>query len=449
MPSITIEKTEEMNENKALPHGWVECELKDLSACPKNDIVDGPFGSNLKASEYINEGVPIIRLQNIDRVKFVNKNIKFVSARKANQLSRHSYKKGDIVITKLGVPLGKACIIPDYFNDGIIVADVVRIRLNENHINKFFICYALNSETVSNYLKILTKGTTRPRVNLNHVREIPILLPPLREQERIVEKIEELFSDIDDGIKTLEKTKLQIKQYRQSVLKSAFEGKLYKTTEWEEVTLKDITSILGDGLHGTPTYSDDGEYYFINGNNLNDGNIQIKSETKSVSYEEYLKYKKDLNEKTIFVSINGTIGNTAFYNNEKVILGKSACYFNVLDGIDKNFIRYLLKTTYFINYASTNATGSTIKNVSLKTMRDFLFNKPSIEEQEKIVEEIEKRFKVADVLEQAVDEGLEKAKQLKQSILKKAFEGKLVPQNPTDEPATSLLNRINIERGMC
>jgi type I restriction enzyme S subunit len=98
---------------------------------------------------------------------------------------------------------------------------------------------------------------------------------------------------------------------------------------WKWQTLKNITSILGDGLHGTPKYSPDGEYFFINGNNLTDGNIELKENTKRVSKAEFDKYKKDLTERTVLVSINGTIGNTAFYKSEKVILGKSACYFNV------------------------------------------------------------------------------------------------------------------------
>ncbi|WP_179108688.1 restriction endonuclease subunit S, partial [Rodentibacter genomosp. 2] len=97
---------------------------------------------------------------------------------------------------------------------------------------------------------------------------------------------------------------------------------------WTKVKLSEVTTILGDGLHGTPKYSHDGEYFFINGSNLSNGKIVTNDKDKKVSYQEYLKYKKDLNNRTILVSINGTLGNVALYNNEKVILGKSACYFN-------------------------------------------------------------------------------------------------------------------------
>ena len=90
--------------------------------------------------------------------------------------------------------------------------------------------------------------------------------------------------------------------------------------DWKIVRLGDCVSLLGDGLHGTPKYSENGEYAFINGNNLVNGKIVIKPETKKVSYEEYQKYKKDLNNRTILVSINGTLGNVGVFNNEKIIL---------------------------------------------------------------------------------------------------------------------------------
>ena len=100
---------------------------------------------------------------------------------------------------------------------------------------------------------------------------------------------------------------------------------------WEWVRLKSIVSILGDGIHGTPNYDSQGKYYFINGNNLSKNKIIIKEKTEKVNEIEYQKYKKELNSKTILVSINGTIGNVGHYNGEPVILGKSACFFNLID----------------------------------------------------------------------------------------------------------------------
>lgn len=154
--------------------------------------------------------------------------------------------------------------------------------------------------------------------------------------------------------------------------------------EWSELQLQDIVSILGDGLHGTPKYDDNGQYYFINGNNLSDGRIVIKSDTKKTTFVEYLKYKKNLNDRTILLSINGTLGNIAFYNGEKCVLGKSACYFNVLDTVNKDFIRYVVSNNHFQKHIKIFAHGTTIKNVSLKTVREYPFLLPPLPVQKSI-----------------------------------------------------------------
>lgn len=155
--------------------------------------------------------------------------------------------------------------------------------------------------------------------------------------------------------------------------------------EWKEVRLGEISSKIGDGLHGTPKYDDEGSYYFINGNNLNCGKIIIKDDTKRVGIDEFVKNQKELNEQTILVSINGTIGNVAKYNNEPCILGKSACYINVIKEVDKEFIYYVLTSANFKRNITNEATGTTIKNVSLKQMREYKFNIPcNLEDQRRI-----------------------------------------------------------------
>ncbi len=108
------------------------------------------------------------------------------------------------------------------------------MRLTQNNVNKRFLIYSINSEYIAKQFKIKTKGTTEPRVNLTQVRSLDIKLPPLPEQKKIVAKIEELFSELDNGIEQLKKAKEQIKTYRQAVLKFAFEGKLtnHRTLEW-------------------------------------------------------------------------------------------------------------------------------------------------------------------------------------------------------------------------
>ena len=180
--------------------------------------------------------------------------------------------------------------------------------------------------------------------------------------------------------------------------------------KWEKVNLESISTRIGDGLHGTPKYDDSGEFYFINGNNLSEGNILIKEDTKRISSIEYDKIKKDLSEKTVLVAINGTLGNVGLYRDEPVALGKSACYINVNDKAEKLFIRYVLENHDFQRYARDFATGSTIKNLGLKAVRDYSFNLPPLPTQRKIAsilsaydDLIENNLKRIKLLEEAIN----------------------------------------------
>ncbi len=214
-------------------------------------------------------------------------------------------------------------------------------------------------------------------------------------------------------------------------------------SSWEWTTLQNISTIIGDGLHGTPQYDSSGDYYFINGNNLSEHKIKIKEDTKRVSENEYLKYRKPLNETSILVSINGTIGNVGTYNGERVILGKSACYFNISSLLHKVYFCYLLESDYFLKYAFKSATGSTIKNVPLKAINDFFIPLPPLAEQRRIIAEIEKWFSLINQIEQGKADLQTVIKQTKSKILDLAIHGKLMPQDPNDEPASELLKRIN------
>ena len=212
---------------------------------------------------------------------------------------------------------------------------------------------------------------------------------------------------------------------------------------WVWCKLEDVTSVIGDGLHGTPQYNPNGAYYFVNGNNLSNRQIIIKNNTKRVSEEEYMKYKKPLNEHTILVSINGTIGNIGTYSNEQIILGKSACYFNITPFLVKEYMCYVIESNYFQKYALLSATGSTIKNVPLKAIYEFYVPIPPVSEQKRIVSETDYLLAFINKVEEGKENLQNTVQSAKSKILDLAIHGKLVPQDPNDEPASELLKRIN------
>ena len=173
-----------------LPEGWKWIRLADLVDNPKKDLVDGPFGSNLRSEEYIESGIPVFKIQNIKVNRFADKKISFISEEKAKSLIRHSFQPGDLIITKLGEPLGLCCKVPQKYPFGIIVADLMRLRPSKSKIFDEYLIHVINSDVVKKQFKSITKGTTRARVNLTIVRDIQIPVPPVLEQHFIVTKIE-------------------------------------------------------------------------------------------------------------------------------------------------------------------------------------------------------------------------------------------------------------------
>ena len=152
--------------------------------------------------------------------------------------------------------------------------------------------------------------------------------------------------------------------------------------EWREYKLGEACTELSDGLHKAPKFKMGGDYIFVNAKNIVDGFIVDNDPTKKSTREEYLKYASPLNDTSILYSIDGTIGNVALYRGEKCILGKGACYMNPNPKmLDRMFLYYELQSPRFKSYIYQMSTGSTIKHISLKTMRGYNITLPSIDTQ--------------------------------------------------------------------
>ena len=191
------------------------------------------------------------------------------------------------------------------------------------------------------------------------------------------------------------------------------------TNDWEQHKLGDIANI-GDGLHGTPKYDANGKYHFINGNNLIDGKIQITKETKRVSYSALSDYDKSLDNLTLLMSINGTIGQLAFYNKEPIKLGKSVAYIRFGNLSTLSFYYGALMASNTQQYFNRRVTGTTIKNLGLNEIRNFKYPIPSETEQKKIG----KLIKLLNATITLQQRKLDLLKQLKKGLLQKMFADK-------------------------
>lgn len=399
-----------------LPKNWCECCIKDVA-----NIQTGKLDANAAVE---NGNYPF-----------------FTCALEPLKINTFSFDGNCIYLPGNGANVGYVGYYQGKFDVYQRTYVLDKIAINERYL---YFSILLNWK---NYNKNKQFGVATNFIRLGNLENYPINLPPLEEQGRIVEKIEELFSDIDNGIKDLKIAQAQIKQYRQSVLKSAFDGKLYKTSEWKEVKLNSISMKIGSGA--TPKGGKH-SYYKAGIPIIRSMNVLMNHFSSiGLAYlndEQAKQLKNVITEKDdVLLNITGaSIGRTCvlpdYYVNARV--NQHVAIIRTTNKIVSKFLSFYLSTPYMQNKINNENYGVTRQALTKSTIENFDIPLPSLPEQQQIVAEIEKRFAVADEMEKAVNEGLEKADKLKQSILKKAFEGKLVPQDPNDEPAAVLLGRI-------
>ena len=346
-----------------------------LTGKVKNDFVDG----NAKFITYKNiYNNPALKIDVSDRVK-VDIDEK-----------QHSLQYGDVIFTG-------SSETPDECG----ISSVVTTKTDEKlYLNSFcfffrfddpniilpdFSKHLFRSSDLRYQIGKTASGVTRYNVSKKLMEKVIIPLPPLEIQEKIVEILDK-FTDCVTELTaelTAELTlrRKQYEYYRDELL--VFNESL------PFIALSKLCDI-GDGLHGTPIYNDFGEYCFINGNNLSKGRVIFDAQTKRITQAEYEKIKIPFRN-TLLFSINGTIGNIAIYNGEKIALGKSVAYFNVVsDRLLLKYLYYILQSAHTMTYFDNNLTGSTIRNLGLKTLRDYKIAIPPLAVQQRIVDILDK-----------------------------------------------------------
>ena len=311
--------------------------------------------------------------------------------------------------------------------------------------------------------KIKDKGYAR---HYQHIEKQSFPIAPLPEQRAIVSKIEQVFSELDNGIANLKAAKDKLEIYRQAVLKKAFEGdftteyRLRKTgrsdkSKWESDNLKNRTTQITKG--STPTtygfkYLDDG-INFIKVENITNGKVDLNSITQFIGLDAHeFQKRSQLAVNDILFSIAGTIGETVILKKEHLPANTNQAL-AIIRGFEESllpdYLLYLLRSFVALTVKS-KARGGAMNNVSLGDLKKLEILIPPKDEQTVILSEIESRLSVCDNILANIEEGLEKSEALRQSILKQAFEGKLLSEEeleacrkePDWEPAEKLLERI-------
>ncbi len=388
-------------------------------------------------------GLPLIRIRDIDRGSTVDR--------------FNGEYSDDFIVKKNDVLIGmdgdfKAAIWKG--ENALLNQRVCRIvPKGKNYDPKFlFICLqpylnAINEETSSVTVKHLSSRT---------IEEIPLPFPPLPEQQAIVSKIEELFSSLDKGIESLKTAQQQLKVYRQAVLKWAFEGKLtnknVKEGElpdgWKWVKLGDVCSSVEYGSAAKSKKV--GKIPVLRMGNIQDGKFDWSDLVFTDDESEIKKYLLKKND-VLFNRTNSPewVGKTAMYKGERpaIFAGYLIRINRIETLIDASYLTYFLNSHIAKNYGNSVKTfGVNQVNINGTKLKTYPLPLPSLSEQHAIVAEIESRLSVCDKIEESIEQSLKQSESLRQSILKKAFEGKLVPHDPNDEPASKLLERIKAEK---
>lgn len=407
---------------------WVIKKLSELNK-NKNAVVSGPFGSNLKVSDYKTKGIPILRLQNIGKGFFINKEIKYISEEKAEELKYHSFLSGDIALAKLGIPIGKTCVIPNHLKSGIITADIVRIRPDKNIVDYSFLEYFLNTDLSVNQLTGNISGATRPRVNLSDVRNIEIPLPPLPEQQRIVAILDETFAAIDKAKANAEQNLKNAKELFESYLQGVFEN---KGEGWEEKKLNDVCEFKPQKKEARDKLIETDLVTFLPMEDLGILNKEIVGVKERQFKDVAGSYTYFADNDVLLAKItpcfeNGKIGIARNLINGIGFGSSEYIVFRTKGKIEPEYLYYFLSRNQIRKEGRKYMTGAVgHKRVSKDWIENYLISFPrSIKDQQIIVQKLDSLSNETKKLEAIYQQKIIDLEELKKSVLQKAFSGEL------------------------
>ena len=466
-----------------IPQNWVTTTLGDIA---------NPRGLRVKPTDM--EDAPFIGLEHIEA--HTMRLLATVKAREVKSSASY-FDKGDVIYGRLRPYLNKVHM-PNF--SGLASAEFI-IFPSQPCLDNAYLQYFLNQWEFVSFVNRLNTGD-RPRVDFTQFSEYPFPLPPLPEQHRIVAEIEKQFTRLDASVVALKRARANLKRYRASVLKAACEGKLVPTeaelaflegrdyepaaallerilaerrARWESQErrrgkYKEPGAPDTSGLPGLPegwVWSTLGESFevFVGATPRRarpdywDGDIawvsssevsfsRINATRECISEEGLQSSSVDLHPVgTVLLGMIGegkTRGQVSVLDIPACNSQNSAAIRASQAGLPPEYVFYFL----WGQYDATRRIGSGNNQPALNKSRvqEIRFPLPPLAEQRRIVAEVERRLSVIQQAEDTVEASLKRAERLRQSILKQAFSGQLVPQDPNDEPASLLLERIRTQR---
>lgn len=402
-----------------IPNDWDITNFDNVADRNKKwSITGGPFGSNLKTTDYTDDGIQIIQLQNIGDGKFINDSQVFTSTEKANQLLSSNIYPGDIILSKMGEPVARACFIPNIAERLLMASDGIRLVVNEKHFNKRFVHDYINSIYFRKRAIEISTGSTRQRIGLPELKSLLVIKPPIEEQTAIAIAL----SDTDNWINCLE----HLIEKKRLIKQGAMQELLQPKEGWKLVNLSENFTLKARiGWQGLTTseYLKSGDYGLVTGTDFKKGFI----DWDNCVFVEKIRFDQDKNiqlkEKDVLVTKDGTIGKVAFIDElpKPTTLNSGVFVIRPKKDFNNQFLYYILMSFHFDKFLEKITAGSTIVHLYQKDFMHFNFPAPSLSEQILITTILSDM----DLEITTLENKLEKAKQVKLGMMQELLTGRI------------------------
>jgi type I restriction enzyme, S subunit len=416
-----------MIDYSVIPKSWKPLKLGEVC------IVRNGYA--FKSSDFTNNGVLLFRQTNLDGENVKLKNAVYLPEEYLEKYKDYKIIKGDVLVGMSG-SIGKMCVYN--LDKPALQNQRTGLLRFTDLVERKFIRYYL--EVLEQIFVKKSKGVAVLNISAKDIQESEFHLPSLPEQQAIVAKIEKLLSELENGKQQLLTAQQQLKVYRQSLLKWAFEGKLtnknVKEDElpkgWKWVKSGELFSFVTSGSRGWAKFYADKGAIFIRITNMNFGTLKLDLREEKIQYvnppsnSEGIRTK--VQEGDFLFSITGYLGMFAIAPKlENAFVNQHVCLCRPKDGFDKKYVGYwIISKSGGILHLNKNQKGAVKAGLNLDDLKTFPVPICSIEEQQLIVSELEIKLTVCDKIEETISQSLQQAETLRQSILKMAFEGRLV-----------------------
>jgi len=432
-------------------NGWAVTRLEDIATRITKGGTPTTYGYSFQKS-----GINFLKVENISEGRVNLKSITDFIGEDAHKFQSKSHLSVNDILFSIAGTIGETCVIREEYLPANTNQALAIIKGTDEAIIPKLLQLQLEAFVVK--VRMKARGGAMNNVSLEDLKTLLVYIPPVPEQHRIVAKLEELFSSLDKGIESLKTAQQQLKVYRQAVLKWAFEGRLtnkeVKEGElpegWKVEELKKIT--IKAKKVKVKVQEPNNEFIYLDIGGVDNSILKIVSH-KQYQWKDAPSRAQQIIElgDTLFSTVRTYLKNIAFVDKEIYHNQIGSSGFTVIRAnrtkVEPKYLFYYSTYQGFINPLNKLQTGTSYPAVRDEDVFSQPINYPiSIDEQHHIVSEIESRLSVCDKIEESITYSLLQAEALRQSILKKAFEGKLVEQDLNDEPASVLLERIKAER---